>query len=214
MSTQKQNKPKELIPIKDLVNLDKANLDEITDRLWYEYFDPAEPNDAVTKLFIMEQYNYVVNINNKRAGFKRQINLTKGTYWANKSQNYADMKRALYVDVKVYDKQKQAKVTSYDVIDAAMAQVKAIVSKPIDRAKIKPYAGTKGKVVHMETTNETENERQVRASSDKWIKVYEMSNAGKSNDEIITETGYTAKQVRDAIYRYKTNRVKGALTKP
>lgn len=189
----------ELIPVNEMLKLDKMNLDDIADRLWHEYFDPAERHTPEVKKFIMQQYNYVIEKINKEAGFKRQISLTSSTIWKNEKKENPDMKRVLYAEVNKYDKPKmKAMVTSQDAIDAAMKQVSAVIEKTRPNAK----------VVRMEV-----NAATVRVGSDKWIEVYNMHNDGKTNEQIIEKTGYTAKQVRDAIYRYKTNRVKGALTK-
>lgn len=200
----------ELIPVNEMLKLDKMNLDDIADRLWHEYFDPAERHTPEVKKFIMQQYNYVIDKINKEAGFKRQISLTSSTIWKNEKKENPDMKRVLYIEVNRYDKRYERAKEIYETItDSAAAIVKTITAKPVDRSKLKTYPGTKGKVVHMETTNES----KPRVGSDKWIEVYNMHNDGKTNEQIIEKTGYTAKQVRDAIYRYKTNRVKGALTK-
>lgn len=76
------------------------DLFEVADRLWFEYFTPAQPYDSKTKSKILATYNEAVKRHNKIQGFNRLMSLTSSTYWKPQADETGpDMKEKIFVDI-------------------------------------------------------------------------------------------------------------------
>lgn len=114
----------EKIPINEIYDLDKSDIDDLQDRLWFEIFDPVEQLTKAQRNFLIDQYNIVANKINDLSGFKRVVMLNSSTVVVNDKKQNPNMKKAIYVECKMYDepKEKKPKPTP-PVVDERAAQL-------------------------------------------------------------------------------------------
>lgn len=175
-------------PIDQLFNLDKADLADISDRLWFEYYSSKEALTKPQKKFIMEQFNIISDKMNKDAGRQIMIKITQSMLWDNAKSENPNIKKPIYAECIEYEYTGRKKVS---------AITKSIIADVVKRVDAK------------EKKEKNKLDKAIGLNNNKWYDVYIRHTKGDSNEKIMEDTGYSTKQVRDAIYRYATNRVKG-----
>lgn len=196
---QATQKKTELQFIEEKFDLEKADLTDIADRLWFEYYCPAKPHDKETKRFIMTQYNIVADIMNKIANKKIMVNITPSMVWDNSKNEMPtlDNDKKIYVDTIVFD----AKVVREQVSNKK-SELRAAKKKPdtsnAKLVKAKPESKKETPVVQM---NDGEKDLSKYGKNKKEI-IWKLHADGKTKDEIIAITGYTRKVISDMIWHY------------
>lgn len=166
--------------INELLKLNDVWLDEVYDRLWYEYFTPEFPLSPDMKKHIREQLNFVADEHNKAfpADTAQLKKLTAKDVWENDGNGPLSEKQ-LYVAclpavVIPPAKKKKAVVAEpdEDLLGAPVPKKKV--------AKVTPAAGGKGK----------------------YEQIAELAAKGMSKDQIQEATGFERKTVTDLLWRW------------
>lgn len=85
-----------------------GELDDIIERLWYEYFCPAQTPKPEVRKRIMTAYNMAANKGNKLAEFIRHQTLTASVRWTPEpGDTGCDMEKKIFVDIKEFPKKKK-----------------------------------------------------------------------------------------------------------
>lgn len=162
-------------PINELIKLNEVWLDEVYDRLWYEYFTPEFPLSPDMKKHIREQLNFIAEEHNK--AFPAETSQLKivgpKDAWENDG-NGPLLDKKLYVDCKpaaVVPKPKPKK----DLLGSSKPKLtplpkSAKVAAPDGKTKYEVVAGLAAK--------------------------------GKNKDQIQEATGFERKTVTDLLWRW------------
>lgn len=161
--------------INELLKLDQVWLDEIYDRLWYEYFTPEVPLSPDMKKHIREQLNFVADEHNKNftAETMQLKKVTAKETWENDG-NGPLLDKVLYVACKpavIVEKPKSKKAAAAD---------EDLLGTPAPKKKAAPAADGKGK----------------------YAIIAELAAKGKNKDQIQEATGYERKTVTDLLWRW------------
>lgn len=172
-------------PINELLKLENEWLDEVYDRLWYEYFTPELPLSPDMKKHIREQLNFIADEHNKFVnGETAQLKkITAKETWENDG-NGPLSSRKLYVDcipaVKLPPAPKK-KIKQQVEDEDLLGEAKPKKASPIGRtAVVSKMLGGKGK----------------------YEQIAELAAQGKSKDQIQEITGFERKTVTDLLWRY------------
>ena len=163
-------------PINELIKIEESWLDEVYDRLWYEYYTPFAPLNKETKAFLREQINFIADEHNKAFSSETMQlkKLTAKDTWENDGNGPLSDKK-LYIDclaaVVVPPPPKKKKVTEEE-------DLLGISSKP----KTAKIAAPEGKT--------------------KYDVIAELAAKGKTKDEIQEATGFERKTVTDLLWRW------------
>lgn len=160
-------------PINELLKLDKVWLDEIYDRLWYEYFTPEFPHSPDMKKHIREQLNFVADEHNKN--FTSETAQLKKVgpkeTWENDG-NGPLLEKQLYVAC-----------LPAAVVVAPKSKKKVVADdEDLLGAKKVKVAAPEGKT--------------------KYEAIAELAAAGKNKDQIQDITGFERKTVTDLLWRW------------
>lgn len=166
-------------PINELLKLEDVWLDEIYDRLWYEYFTPLAALNKDAKKFIREQLNFIADEHNKSfPGIEAaQLKVLKANDTWENDGNGPLLLKSLYVDclpaVVIPDVKKKKPVVEDEDLLGSTGVPK------LKRAKVQ---ATEGK--------------------SKYEMIAELCALGKSKDQIQEATGFERKTVTDMMWRY------------
>jgi hypothetical protein len=207
----------ELQPIEELVDFEKESWEEIADRLWFEYYNPAEPISGSLKKFIMEQHNNVAEKINRRANKVVEVMITSSMLWDNAKKENPTRKKKIYVDCKMYTKDEQPKEKT--VVQKIVAEVVKQSNKELKSEKKKINKAVEDsfrKSLGIETTNEPVKPIEVSEGlgktgtpgetikhGNKSKTIIDLHIAGKTKEQIIELTGFKRKAIIDAVWRYE-----------
>lgn len=183
----------ELTPIGEKVDLNEVILDDIADRLWYEYFCPAEVPDSKVRKFIMEQYNVIAKQINAIVGFGRMQILTSSVRWQKKEDDLGpDLLEPIYLETVEFPKRAAPGIKP---VTPTKLPNPPQESKQESRSRLKNSRSST-------TTAQPANKPQKGAGGKSIIEqIIDLHIQGKSKKEII-EMGYNKSTVNRQVGEY------------
>ena len=172
--------------IGELYDLNKSNIDDLAERLWYEYFLPDCVIDAKSRAFIMEQYNTLAKMRNAVAKNTALI-ITPSLRWQPELKEHVapGSRKKIYVDVRAVDTstlRPHQKETLEKVSRKSNPTI--VVPAGIGKTGTPPAGKTKHEMI------------------------VEFHLAGKTKDQIMEITGFPKKLCTDCIWRHQNQKVK------
>lgn len=164
----------------ELVKLHDCWLDEVADRLWYEYFTSVKPHDKATKTFIREQYNTVAAEFNKLVNTEiGKLKILKATdEWENDGLGPVISKK-YYVDV--------------------LPATRQIVEPPV---KSRSKKNQEDEDLLGDAKPAKKPRVKTEGGKGKYDTIAELAAQGMNKDQIQEATGFERKTVTDLLWRY------------
>lgn len=175
--------------INELLKLENEWLDEVYDRLWYEYFTPEIPLSPDMKKHIREQLNFIADeYNDKFKSETAQLKkITAKETWENDG-NGPLSERQLYVAC-----------LPAVVVEAPKTKKKSV------KAEDEDLLGTPVKVPMATAVHVTKFKKEKvapPAGKTKYEAIAELAAKGKNKDQIQEITGFERKTVTDLLWRW------------
>ena len=202
MKSNNQNKYQ---PIGDLYDLTKVDLYELHERLWYEFFTPAEDHTKEVAKFILEQLNVVGESINMNAPSKEQevVIVDAKTKFEPKADDEGPMTwkgGCIYAVTRDFYKPKKSRVKVQPA-----PEVDLMGDEEDDlMGEAKPKKGKKDPKPKSTTVVHKASGKTVKTAGGKsnYDTIADLAKQGKDKDQIVELTGFERKTVTDNLWRY------------